>query len=37
MLYGSEERQALVLREAYQYAETIGATLIFGAMVGSVS
>ncbi len=37
MLYGSKERQALVLREAHQYAETIGAKLIFGAMVGSVS
>lgn len=37
MLYGSNERQALVLKEAHQYAETIDATLIFGAMVGSVS
>ena len=37
MLYGSKERQDLVLREAHQYAETIDATLIFGAMVGSVS
>lgn len=37
MLYGSRERQELVLREAHKYAESIDATLIFGAMVGSVS
>lgn len=37
MLYGSRERQELALREAHQYAESIGAKLIFGAMVGSVS
>ena len=37
MLYGSLERQELTLREAHKYAESIGAKLIFGAMVGSVS
>lgn len=37
MLYGSRERQEIVLREAQKYAESIDATLIFGAMVGSIS
>lgn len=37
MLYGSNKRQVLVLREAHRYAETIDAKLIFGAVVGSVS
>lgn len=37
MLFGGRERQEIVLREAHKYAESINATLIFGAMVGSVS
>ena len=37
VLFGNKEQRDLVLETAKNYADSIGVTLIFGAMVSSVS